>query len=152
MDAMPSPQQTNRGRTGTGQPNPIDVFVGSRLRLRRTLMGISQVALAKALGLTFQQVQKYERGVNRIGASRLYDLAQVLGVGIDYFYQEMSPEVEAASPRHQAAANCGADPRSPDIMTNRETLDLVRAYYRIQDPDVRRRVHKLAKTLAGLGS
>ncbi len=148
---MPTPQQTSRGRTSSGQPNPIDIYVGARLRLRRTLMGLSQVTLAKALGLTFQQVQKYERGVNRIGASRLYDLAQVLGVGIDYFYAEMTPDIEAASPRHMAGPVEDSETRQLDIMSNRETLELVKAYYRIADPDIRRRVHKLAKTLGALG-
>ncbi len=73
-----------------GFPNPIDVHVGARIRLRRTLLGISQVALAEAIGLTFQQVQKYEKGVNRVSASRLVDLANALDVSIPYFFDEMS--------------------------------------------------------------
>ncbi len=73
---------------GSRRANPIDVHVGSRVRLRRMLLGISQEKLGERLGLTFQQVQKYEKGVNRIGASRLFDLARVLGVSIEYFYED----------------------------------------------------------------
>ena len=74
-------------KIGSGAYNPIDVHVGNRLRTRRTLLGLSQMALAEAIGLTFQQIQKYEKGANRMGASRLYDLSQVLGVDIDYFFE-----------------------------------------------------------------
>jgi transcriptional regulator with XRE-family HTH domain len=75
------------------RPSPIDVHVGARVRLRRTLLGMSQEKLGEALGLTFQQVQKYERGVNRIGASRLFDLSRVLDVPIGFFFDDMPPEM-----------------------------------------------------------
>src|SRR5579862_1779426 len=84
-------RRSGRGRTPSGKPNPIDVHVGSRVRLRRTLLGMSQEKLGEAIGLTFQQVQKYERGANRVGASRLYDLSQVLDVPVSYFFEEISP-------------------------------------------------------------
>lgn len=143
-------RQVNHGRTPCGRPNPVDVYVGSRLRLRRTSLGLSQEALGEALGLTFQQIQKYERGTNRIGASRLYDLARALEVDIEYFYEAMPPEVEAASPRHMAMAERGIEPpvQRLDPMSKRETLDLVRTYYKIDDPSVRRRVYDLARALA----
>ena len=73
---------------GSRRPNPIDVHVGSRVRFRRMLLGMSQEKLGEKLGLTFQQIQKYEKGINRIGASRLFDLAQVLGVPVQFFYEE----------------------------------------------------------------
>ena len=73
---------------GSRRPNPIDIHVGSRVRFRRMLLGMSQEKLGEKLGLTFQQVQKYEKGINRIGASRLFDLAQVLGVSVQFFYEE----------------------------------------------------------------
>ena len=76
-----------------GRPSPIDVHVGSRIRLRRTLLGMSQERLGEALGLTFQQVQKYERGVNRVGASRLFDLARVLDVAISFFFVDMPDSI-----------------------------------------------------------
>src|SRR5271168_979573 len=80
---------------GETRPSPIDVHVGSRIRLRRTLMGMSQERLGESLGLTFQQVQKYERGVNRVGASRLYDLSRVLDVPISFFFDDMPDSLAA---------------------------------------------------------
>jgi transcriptional regulator with XRE-family HTH domain len=140
-------RHSSRGRTPSGKPNPIDVHVGARVRLRRTLLGMSQEKLGEALGLTFQQVQKYERGANRVGASRLFDLSRVLDVPVSFFFDDMSEEVEALSPRlisglAEEPAGFDADP-----MTKRETLELVRAYYRITDPQVRKRVLDLAKAL-----
>jgi transcriptional regulator with XRE-family HTH domain len=108
---------------------------------------MSQEHLGEALGLTFQQVQKYERGANRIGASRLFDLSRVLDVPITYFYEEMVEEVMAASPRHMVRAKADPPDMAESMMAQRETLELVRAYYRIADPDVRKQVHELAKAL-----
>lgn len=131
----------------TGRTNEVDASVGKRIRLRRTTLGLSQEKLAEALGLTFQQVQKYERGANRVGASRLFDLSRVLDVPVSFFFDDMSEEVESLSPRlisglAEEPAGFEADP-----MTKRETLELVRAYYRITDPQVRKRVLDLAKAL-----
>ena len=140
-----------RGRNPTGKPNPIDVHVGSRVRLRRTLKGMSQEKLGEAIGLTFQQVQKYERGANRIGASRLYDLSRVLDVPVSFFFDDMTEDVARRSPRHpQTGAGLAEEPAGfeNDPMTKRETLELVRAYYRITDPQVRKRVFELVKALA----
>jgi transcriptional regulator with XRE-family HTH domain len=115
------------------------------MRMRRTLLGLSQEKLGDALGLTFQQVQKYERGANRIGASRLHQLSRALEVPVSYFFEEMAEEDQAAPPDPPPQLDGAAD---ADPMTRRETLELVRAYYRIKDPSVRRRVFELAKTLA----
>lgn len=144
---------TGRGRTPSGKPNPIDVHVGSRVRLRRTLLGMSQEKLGEAIGLTFQQVQKYERGANRIGASRLFDLSRVLDVPVSFFFDVMSEDVSVQSPRMMAQGLAGEPALSFDVdpMTKRETLELVRAYYRISDPHVRKRVFELAKALAAAG-
>jgi transcriptional regulator with XRE-family HTH domain len=132
-----------------GKPNPIDVHVGSRVRLRRTLLGMSQEKLGEAIGLTFQQVQKYERGANRIGSSRLFDLARVLDVPVSYFFEEMTPETAARTPsRIKGLGESRVARLEPDPMVRRETLELVRAYYRIGDPQVRRRLFDLTKTLA----
>jgi len=111
------------------------------------LLGLSQEAVAGLLGITFQQIQKYESGVNRIGASRLYDLSLALRVTVDYFYEEMDEQVVMASPRHLARQ--GSEPDFPPALAvnSRETLDLIRAYSRINDPSVRRRVHELARAL-----
>jgi len=143
-------RQSSRGRTPSGKPNPIDVHVGARVRLRRTLLGMSQEKLGEALGLTFQQVQKYERGANRVGASRLFDLSRVLDVPVSFFFDDMTSEVEALSPR--LISGLAEEPASfdADPMTKRETLELVRAYYRITDPQVRKRVLDLAKALGAV--
>jgi transcriptional regulator with XRE-family HTH domain len=133
------------------RPNPIDVHVGSRIRLRRTLLGMSQERLGDALGLTFQQVQKYERGVNRVGASRLYDLSRVLDVPISFFYDDMPESLSehggSGSSRRPPGFADMQDQFGDDTMNRRETLELVRAYYRITDPGVRKRVFELIKSL-----
>ena len=142
--------RSSRGRTPSGKPNPIDAHVGARVRLRRTLLGMSQEKLGEAIGLTFQQVQKYERGANRIGASRLFDLSRVLDVPITFFFEEMSSETSAQSPRMMVSGLVEEpiESREADPMTKRETLELVRAYYRIVDPQVRKRIFELTKALA----
>ena len=131
------------------RPSPIDVHVGGRVRLRRTLMGMSQEKLGEALGLTFQQVQKYERGVNRIGASRLFDLARVLDVPIGFFFDDMPDSMggPASIPRRSSGFADAQDGFEDDTLHRRETLELVRAYYRITDPAVRKRVFDLIKSL-----
>jgi transcriptional regulator with XRE-family HTH domain len=129
---------------------PIDMHVGSRVRLRRTLLGMSQEKLGQALGLTFQQVQKYERGVNRIGASRLFDLAHVLNVPVGFFFDDMPNSVGALEPSFRTRITGAADAQEGhegDTLHRRETLELVRAYYRITEPAVRKRVFDLIKSL-----
>ncbi|MEA4838016.1 MAG: helix-turn-helix transcriptional regulator [Rhodospirillaceae bacterium] len=145
MNTLP---KSLRGRTLSGQPNPIDIHVGARVRQRRTLLGMSQEKLGQAIGLTFQQVQKYERGGNRIGASRLFDLARALDVPVSYFFQDIPEEVSRQSPRmlHSDPVEEFQQPDA-DPMTRRETLELVRAYYRISDPHIRKRVLELTRSL-----
>lgn len=140
--------------------SPVDAHVGTRIRLRRTLLGMSQERLGEALGLTFQQVQKYERGVNRVGASRLFDLSRVLDVPIAFFFDDMPEPLASAygaqggpiGPRRSfgfadAQDAFGATQAADESMNRRETLELVRAYYRITDPSVRKRVFELIKSL-----
>ena len=134
------------------RPSPIDVHVGTRVRLRRTLLGMSQERLGEALGLTFQQVQKYERGVNRVGASRLFDLSRVLDVPISFFFDDMPDSLATAfgaqpSGRRVAGFADTQDSFADDTLNRRETLELVRAYYRITDPAVRKRVFDLIKSM-----
>ncbi len=146
-------------RNPTGAPNPVDVHVGGRVRQRRLLLGMTQSDLAEALGLTFQQVQKYERGANRIGASRLFHLSQILDVSMAYLFGDMSADVAAKSPARwrgaqwRGAQSCGGVKNSVidelDPMAKRETLELVRAYYRITDSKVRKCLFQLAKACAG---
>jgi len=138
--------KSGHGR-GTGIPSPVDVHVGARLRVRRTLLGMSQTMLGEAIGLTFQQMQKYEKGANRISASRLFVLSRVLDVPIAYFFDDMPTAVAATSP----VVGGGKAKKPPsyelDPMAKRETLQLVRAYYKITDPEIRKRLYELAKVL-----
>ncbi|WP_426954370.1 helix-turn-helix domain-containing protein [Muricoccus radiodurans] len=130
---------------------PIDIHVGSRVRLRRTLLGMSQGALGEALGVTFQQVQKYERGVNRIGASRLFEISQVLDVPISFFFDDMTDRPASQTGLRSHGASGMAEQQQgfeDDVMHRRETLELVRAYYRITEPAVRKRILDLTKELA----
>jgi transcriptional regulator with XRE-family HTH domain len=140
------PPVARRRRRKSDKPNPVDVHVGSRVRLRRTLLGMSQERLGDAIGLTFQQVQKYERGANRIGASRLYDLSRVLDVPVSFFFDDIDPAV--AAPTSEAASAPDEARAEPDPMMRRETLELVRAYYRIPDSQIRRRLFDLTKAIA----
>ncbi len=133
----------------TGKPNPVDIHVGSRVRLRRTLLGLSQEKLGEAVGLTFQQIQKYERGANRIGASRMYALSRVLDVPVSFFFEDMPPEISGKGGKPvPGLAEKYQEEFSQDPLAKRETLELVRAYYRIKEPNVRKRLFDLAKSLA----
>nr|WP_207728842.1 MULTISPECIES: helix-turn-helix transcriptional regulator [unclassified Gluconobacter] len=191
---VPEKQSSSSDRTrsetrSSAAAGPVDAHVGNRIRLRRTLMGLSQEKLGEALGLTFQQIQKYERGANRVGASRLYDLAQILDVPVGFFFDDMReaqesrtfasrPFPETSRPftpvfgqsqpfkgpvtgfaETQAAfgdrpARSAASPRLFDLpvdeaalFSRRETVELVRAYYRIPDPAVRKRMLDLIRSL-----
>ena len=143
------PKSTSPSGRGMG-PNPIDVYVGQRLKQRRVLLGLTQEGLAELLGVTFQQVQKYERGTNRLSASRLYDTANVLDIPIQWFFDNMDMGVQSLSPRKRAGlAEAPQVELQSNIMQSRETLELVRSYYKITDPKARRKIadmcHELAK-------
>lgn len=125
---------------------PVDAHVGTRLRMRRTLLGLSQTALADSLDLTFQQVQKYEKGSNRVSASRLYQISRVLDVPVSYFFEEMPEGLEG--PGGSVTPAGGGEAPEQDTMLRRETLELVRAYYKIEAPMVRRRMRELIKAMA----
>ncbi len=137
---------------GMGIPNPVDVHVGARLRQRRTLLGMNQTKLGGAIGLTFQQVQKYEKGTNRISASRLYALSGTLDVPIEYFFSDMPPAVGASSPTLGRGRAKKPPSYEPDPMATRETLELVRAYYKIEDAEIRKRLFEMTKTLGAVAS
>jgi transcriptional regulator with XRE-family HTH domain len=131
--------------------NAIDMHVGKRVRLRRTLLGMSQEQLGTELNITFQQVQKYERGANRISASRLWDISQILDVQISYFFDDMSQDTMKSSPRRVGRGDNNGDVHSEqlrDPMARRETLELVRTYYTIEKPIVRKRISEMVKSIA----
>ncbi len=125
-------------------PDPIDVHVGGRVRLRRMLIGMSQEKLGTALGLTFQQIQKYERGANRIGSSRLFRISQFLDVPVSFFFDDMSGVVGGGGGLREA----GQTRFEADYFGRRESQELLRNYYRIGDTTVRKRLLSLVKAVA----
>lgn len=116
-------------------PHPVDMHVGQRLRMRRTLLGMSQEMLAERLGISFQQLQKYEKGSNRLSASRLFELSRMLDVPVSYFFDELPSD-------GQVSTDAPADP-----IMKRESLELVRAYYDIPDPKIRQHLVELIRLL-----
>ena len=145
FDIDPTPTPTPVSDKAEG-PSPVDLHVGARIKLRRSLLGLSQERLGDSLGLTFQQVQKYERGANRVSASRLYDIARILDVPVSFFFDDYAD----GGPRTAASAFGFAESQeafglSPDLLSRRETIDLVGAYWRITDAAQRRRVLDLIK-------
>ena len=124
-------------------PNPVDKHVGSRMRMRRLLVGMSQEKLGEALGITFQQIQKYEKGANRVSASRLQQAAKVLAVPVDFFY-EGGPQVETVG---TGFAESGSSAYVSDFLMTNEGVQLVKAFLRIKDGSVRRRVVDLIEAL-----
>jgi len=127
------------------QPNPIDIHVGGRIRLRRTMMGMSQEKLGEQLGITFQQVQKYEKGTNRVGASRLQNIAAILGVPVSFFFED-APGDSVTS--EVGGMNESSSSYVVNFLSSAEGLQLNRAFVRISDPKVRRRIIDLVKALA----
>lgn len=126
------------------QANPVDAHVGHRVRLRRMLIGMSQERLGELLGLTFQQVQKYEKGVNRIGAGRLYEVAGILGVPINFFYDE----IDGDAPRDAASfGGTGDAPPVMEFISSAEGVQLSVAFMRIKDAKVRRKILDLVRSL-----
>lgn len=133
---------------GPRRPNPIDAHVGSRVRMRRMLLGMSQEKLGEQLGLTFQQIQKYEKGVNRIGASRLYDMATVLGVPVQFFYED-APGKSANQPEAEGFAETPDESYVIEFLSSRDGLELNKAFVKIEDQRLRRTVIDLVRSLAG---
>lgn len=127
------------------KPNPIDIHVGSRIRLRRTMLSMSQEKLGEALGITFQQIQKYEKGTNRVGASRLQNISAVLNVPVSFFFED--------APGEQVSEQVGMSEASSsnyvvDFLSSSEGLQLNRAFIKIEDPKIRRKIIDLTKALA----
>lgn len=126
------------------KPNPIDIHVGSRIRLRRTMLGMSQEKLGESLGITFQQIQKYEKGTNRVGASRLQNISGILNVPVSFFFED-APGHGGGAPGMQEASSSNY---VVDFLSSSEGLQLNRAFVKITDPKVRRRLVDLVKALA----
>lgn len=142
-------------RKTKGTPDVVDVHVGKRLRVRRSLMGMSQEKLSDCVGITFQQIQKYEQGANRISAGRLYQFSKILDVPVSYFFENIGSGGAGDGRYGFADSSSEQLPLSPskggidhEILFNKETLDLVRAYYGIKDPSVRKDLMTLIKSMS----
>ena len=130
------------------KPNPIDIHVGSRIRLRRTMLGMSQEKLGESLGITFQQIQKYEKGTNRVGASRLQNISAILNVPVSFLFEDApGDQVGGATGMAEASSSNYV----VDFLSSAEGLQLNRAFVKIADPKVRRRLVDLVKALAAEG-
>lgn len=130
------------------KPNPIDIHVGSRIRLRRTMLGMSQEKLGESLGITFQQIQKYEKGTNRVGASRLQNISGILNVPVSFFFEDAPGDQVGSAP---GMAEASSSNYVVDFLSSAEGLQLNRAFVKIADPKVRRRLVDLVKALAAEG-
>lgn len=131
-------------------PHPVDIHVGRRLRSRRTILGMSQEEIGEAVGVTFQQIQKYERGLNRIGSSRLYEFACILGVGVSYFFEDYQ-SLSSSQKVYGTALQEEEKTFEYENLNNKEILNLVRSYYGIPDPAVRKKILSLIKSLSEEG-
>jgi transcriptional regulator with XRE-family HTH domain len=138
-----SASRTTRRRASIDGPSPIDVHVGGRVRLRRTLLGRSQEELGEAIGLTCQQVQKYESGKNRISASRLFEISEVLNVPVSFFFDDMSDEMAG----RRGGFGESQEALDSKELSKREILELARAFDKITDEHVRKRLTELARVL-----
>ena len=143
--------EEEKSSAGTKRPNSMDAHVGSRVRLRRMMMGMSQEKLGEQMGLTFQQIQKYERGINRVSASRLWELGKVLGVPVQFFFEELAYAQDGGNGlAHQAGfAEASAESTIVEFLGSRDGLELNRAFVRIRDARVRRSIVELVRSLAG---
>ncbi len=146
---MAKPQKAVKNLEAVAQkrdgPHPVDIHVGSRIKLRRMIMGLSQEALGKALGLTFQQIQKYEKGVNRIGASRVYEMSQLLEVPIQFFYDDLEGSGIGGA---RGFAESGSGDDVMDLVNSAEGVQLCRYFAAIRDPEVKKKVLELVKSIA----
>ena len=143
--AKPQKAAANPGNRIPGDRHPVDIHVGSRVKLRRMILGLSQESLGKSLGLTFQQIQKYEKGVNRIGASRIFEMAKLLNVPVQFFYDEMDGDRGAATGFAEEADSGGA---LMELVNSPEGVQLCRYFSSIKDAEVKKRVLDLVKSIA----
>ena len=129
--------------------NPIDAYVGAQIKQRRTIVGMSQTELANRLGITFQQVQKYEKGANRVGSSRLYEISEILGVQIQSFFEGVEEVIQAKNSKK-------ADKRTKDttlgkfdeFISSPSGVDMIKAFVEIEDPSVRKQIAALVKSVS----
>lgn len=142
-------RQRSRGKRDDGTPNPVDIYVGGRVRLRRHLLGLSQEKFSRQLGITFQQIQKYEKGLNRLGASRLWDISRVLKVSVEYFFQDMPEDILNNSPRLlESKQKDDFEMIENPMEYSNEVQELLLYYGRIRSLEHKKLVVDVAKGLA----
>jgi transcriptional regulator with XRE-family HTH domain len=146
-ETMPGGNEERAGAQQGRKPNPMDTHVGSRVRLRRMVIGMSQEKLGERMGLTFQQIQKYEKGTNRVGASRLYQLSQILDVPVQFFFEDAPLHVTGRT-NVGGFAESKTEAYLLDFLNSRDGLELNRAFVKITDPKVRKRVVELVRALS----
>jgi transcriptional regulator with XRE-family HTH domain len=136
-------------------PHPVDLHVGTQLKSRRTILGMSQHKLAEIVDITFQQIQKYERGANRISASRLFQISRALDVPISYFFDNFGDNsfnkkilACSMSDNDQELYQGEDNPDGDDLINNRETLKLLKQYYSIKDPKIRNDIYTMVRNMA----
>jgi transcriptional regulator with XRE-family HTH domain len=143
------PRKVSIARTGAENPNPVDIHVGTRLRMRRSMLAMSQETLAESVGLTFQQVQKYERGANRVSASRLYQFSKILDVPVAYFFDRYGEGDKQSGILSYGMSDNGQEPiLSDDLLMEKETHEILRIYYSIENPKKRREFLHIIKAMA----
>lgn len=155
-NSLAFPKRSSRGRLPDGAPNPVDVHIGRRIRQRRLLLEYSQEKIASQLGITFQQVQKYEHGSNRVSCSRLWDYCQVLEVEPNYFFEDMDGHISMSSPRMQQFRRKGEDKAEnynvmllkTDPMNRDEVITMVKSYYKISNRKLARLLREALITAA----
>ncbi len=143
----------SRNKSEEDGPNPVDIYVGAKVKARRLILGLSQEELAKSIGLTFQQVQKYERGTNRISVSRLIDICRTLKTPVDYFFDGSFalPKVPGATAKPMLNKGFGdvrQEPLEADPLMKKDVLELVRAYSRIKSPQLKKQILEMAKAMS----
>ncbi len=142
------PRRRIKTHNSSRGPTPIDIHVGARVRLRRHLLGMNQTKLAGAIGVIYQQIQKYEKGTDRISASRLFNLGRALDVPVSFFFEDLSPAAAGGGKRRaRGLSEAPAAVLEPILLSKRETVELIRAYYRVKDPRLRKRVLNLLQAL-----
>lgn len=146
-------ENISSGKARRSRLTPVDIHLGRRMRIRRTMLGISQEKLSELLGITFQQVQKYESGKNRISASRLYDLSHLLNVPVQFFFDDMDYHTTQSSPRSFSVSTIPTSeqnfqPLKPDPLLQQSNLELVKNFCAIKKPQVANAVFNLIKSLA----
>jgi len=126
----------------------VDIHVGKRLRQRRTMLGLSQEALAKAVGITFQQVQKYEKGANAMSASRLYEFARFMRVPVAHFFEGLDQQAEAAATQTGFSETARESFEHAAPVSDRESLEMMKAFKRIKEQAMRKRLADLVRAIA----